>query len=501
MTDIDEKEVDIDAIWSEIDQAIEKNRLDELEVVLKSWDFDINFYRESSGETVLMKVIRSRRYEMVPLLVKYGADPDLVIGEFLDIKSPLLEALKNDDLQMLQVLKQVKADITPTYAAFFVNVKNTDVVNYLVAQGLDLNATISIDVEDYASRLDYTIEKGELELAQNLFDIGFRPGPLSAWHSNSLGALRFLSENGYDFASVEDVRDIGVGEAYLTSIFNRGGELTKYLLENGLKPSVNSLFLVDDEASLNLIIGQLQTDGYDWNQNVQLHNLLPFNMGFQITNLVPDLITTPLCAAANTKKTDVVRGLLAVGADPNAPDGYGRIPYFYAHFLNYKNIEDLLKPLTSAEWKLVELLKSISSEFTYHEEPWTELRFKKYFEHIPVSFQQVKTQPYGMDGDTGLLVRYEDRSIIFFSDNNPNQLVLLNPYAALLGEPVQSPVLFAGMPVQDALHRIGNFELIRDEISWGYGVFNQSADRFNFGLIVKSKDSPRVEQVMVNRTR
>ncbi|MET0028982.1 MAG: hypothetical protein ABW101_15240 [Candidatus Thiodiazotropha sp.] len=122
--------------------AIEDEDLTSLGRFLQSMDPN---HRYAQGMTLLNWAFAHQRLDSARLLLARGADPDLATAEV----TPWELAMKMDDIRWVQLLVQAGADLnrkqhgTPVWFETFLagNWKHLD---YLVEQGVDLNATDAV---------------------------------------------------------------------------------------------------------------------------------------------------------------------------------------------------------------------------------------------------------------------------------------------------------------------------------------------------------------------
>ncbi|XP_054711629.1 ankyrin repeat and SOCS box protein 3-like [Uloborus diversus] len=119
-----------------------------LEALLKHKDTNIN-WKTHEGETALLLACKRRRGTdasgVVSMLLKYGADPNIVDNEE---ESPLLAALRNDSREVVELLLDADANVNATDCSMWsplheaANRKDANLVCSLLSHGAQ------IDVQD-----------------------------------------------------------------------------------------------------------------------------------------------------------------------------------------------------------------------------------------------------------------------------------------------------------------------------------------------------------------
>ena len=246
-----------------------------------------------TGETALMTATRTGSLEVVELLLARGAEVNA--RETYHEQTALMWALAGSHLDIAHALIERGADaLTPSLGGFSplmfaARAGNIDAVKLLLAHGADVNETVDPTTEGLSpglSVLHVATLRGHAELAVFLLDRGANPnadGPgytalhWAAWFSESY--------------MTKDYPDAGGEWAAVGGIPTREGKLRviEALLANG--------------AALNPRATALPTFGHD------IYGPILRGGG--------DLMgATPFLLAASVGDIDVMRLLLAAGADP-----------------------------------------------------------------------------------------------------------------------------------------------------------------------------------------
>ena len=144
-----------------------------------------------SGETLLHIAVKNRRYELVRLLIKYGAKLDELSESHM---APIHLAVSQNDIKMVKLLLYSGADINAgtfggatgdglngeTALMEAVRNGNTELVKFLIKRGADVNITArGFTYRDnpareivYSSALTIAEEKGHRAIARILINAG-----------------------------------------------------------------------------------------------------------------------------------------------------------------------------------------------------------------------------------------------------------------------------------------------------------------------------------------
>lgn len=309
--------------------------------------------RNEKGYTALMQAASAGQTETAQSLLAAGADPNLIVG--VDWISALSAAARNGDVATIRVLiaggAQVDLKLGPKEDTALMRAAangHRDAVILL----LDNKASIQAGNE---SALVTAACNGKLDVMRTLLDRGAdvnaKSNSRTALHCSAINgnpdAIQLLLDRGADI----NARGTNANTPLTAAI----SVISNFPVSPGAKPG--ALLLIERGADVNaaanettpldIAVGQRQTDvvrallskGADpkANDSAALFNTLR-NLRFGPSEIATLLIdrgadvnatqngTTPLILAIEAQNIDVVRALLAKGANPNTPTSGGSTP-------------------------------------------------------------------------------------------------------------------------------------------------------------------------------
>jgi ankyrin repeat protein len=251
------------------------------------------------GMTPLHYAARHNNVEVVKLLLKAGASIDA--REANDI-TPLLMAISNDNMQAAQLLLASGADVnatdwygrTPLWEA--VNVRNLYVHNATFKNGIDRPPVLELIRALLAAHANVNARTKETPPFRNhLLEI--------------TGSLEWVDFTGQT--------------PFLTAALAGDVTVMKLLLENGADPKINTFQGTSPlmaAAGVNWVVAQTWTEG-----PAQLLEAVKLcrELGMDV-NQANSMGITALHGAANRGSDDIIRYLVAQGADLTAQDNEHR---------------------------------------------------------------------------------------------------------------------------------------------------------------------------------
>lgn len=205
--------------------------------------------RSQYGWTALMFAASEGRVESVRILLKAGADPNVVSGEvpskFETVgghppSTALQEAIRNGHLDIANLLIKGGARIDPAAVALAGSHGDVGFLSSLVKQGADLN--VSSENEFYATPLCAAARSGKLEAVKWLIANGAKPNQIA-------------------------IRNSALSQA----VYNDHPEIVLYLLKNGANPN---LVLGSTEETALFTAVTKYTDDSDYAKNLEIIKML-----------------------------------------------------------------------------------------------------------------------------------------------------------------------------------------------------------------------------------
>ncbi|KAK8054800.1 hypothetical protein PG993_000027 [Apiospora rasikravindrae] len=283
-------------------------------------DSDLNVNIPHDGKTALDEAVKSRRLEIAEMVLATGADPNIMVNK----QSPLITAIDNGDIQMVNLLLDNGADIDlqvkdewstgKTALAIAASRENHEVLRALLQRGAQVNC------EDPGvwSPLYLAVFHGHLENVKILLEHGAEvdargreygsPTPLNAAYSNPEIVTTLLNHNA----------DINY-RSYRGTVLYRASE-------GGYFETVHALLSHETKPDL-----EIEFDSWE--------------MGHENDSL------TPLSAACKYGHTEVMQALLEAGANARhrSRDGDWLTPlHFCFGFLDQKG--------PNPQWPLLTLI-------------------------------------------------------------------------------------------------------------------------------------------------
>ena len=276
-----------------------------------------------SGETALMTAARSGSVEAVRALVAAGADvnaTELAMGQ-----TALMWAVAERHVDVVRTLVESGANAGARSASgftpllFAARMGDRDLVRFFLEQGADINET----AEDGATPLVVATVRGHAELAEWLLDRGADPNKDTIGYT----ALHWAAGTFDTRSTHEYTTEDGEWQA-LAGIANRDAKLS--LIED----------LLARGADVNArVTGRMPRFGYTLG-------------GGSITGGGSYVGATPFFLAATVGDTEIMRFLLAYGADPLLETKDGTTPLMAAAGISFVEEET-----SATESQLLEALK------------------------------------------------------------------------------------------------------------------------------------------------
>ncbi|MGE5195867.1 MAG: ankyrin repeat domain-containing protein [Anaerolineae bacterium] len=316
--------------------------------------------KNSRGASPLFNALSSIpvNIELIAMLLEKGADPNEI---FPNERTPLLEALDSNNLELLQLLLKHGASLkTPSpeqllSILFGAHIKgHTEIVKLLNRQGIDFNAHTS---ENF---LCLAAEQGHLDIAKLLLAKGAdintknRHGktPLAlACNAGHLKLVNLLIKTGADIKGLDT-------DLLRLACQNQNIDLVELLIKRGadVNASLNqdeAPLLVASRLGSSKIVQLLIHHGADlkiqnnaplslacYGGDVDLIKLL-IRKGADVNVMVNEK-ETPLHIACRLGHFKLVKLLLSAKADIHAKDHEGGTPKYQALLHGFKNCADLI---------------------------------------------------------------------------------------------------------------------------------------------------------------
>lgn len=290
---------------------------DENNLVLFSSDFDLDKFRQ--------RLLHKQQQEQTAL------QNHEVNADNLSKSTALMIAVQWGDLPTVQKLLENGANpaavnLHGTNALMFASSKgHSEIVSLLLPHPINIHI---VDHKNYTA-LSYAIQSASLPVCQLLFNHGamldnevVNPLHLAALHGN-VEIYKLLIEKGADIHQVFDDKNTPLSEAAAAGHL----DACKLLVSKGV--DINYV----DEYGLSILAWGVRSGSLE---------LVEYLLAKGATHDNANDIRTPLCEAATFKKIDIVKILLAHGADVNRPDKLENTALFYSCREKSLEITDLL---------------------------------------------------------------------------------------------------------------------------------------------------------------
>lgn len=275
-------------------------------------------------ETLHEALLNARTEKEVDLLVKIGADPNVVRMAFLpeDTSPAVLQSL----------LKEVSAKHSKEYAqklmlkALNNAIENKNIEQIKVLMAYEPTLSISHPIVSYTP-FSNAAEKGDMELLKLLLPKGIdcskEPSLVIALSkaagTGHMDIVRFLLEKGTD----PNLQDGKNNVPPLMAAACAGElEIVQYLLNKEASPNLSGGYLGDRSALECTISESHRFKG----KAAEIASLLIL-AGADVNYREDGMGWTPLHFAANKNRRDIARILLEAGADPDIRDREGKKPF------------------------------------------------------------------------------------------------------------------------------------------------------------------------------
>ncbi len=268
----------------------------------------------SNGETPLHMASRFGNLEMVKFLISKGADP---LAETTANETPLYYAIEGEHLDVVKLLLEYE-DVNRgfswgTYLHLASRLGNAEIVKSLIEKGANVNARNNLG----KTPLHYAIESCDVETTKVLLENRAKP---NVFDNNGKAPIHYVAELG----------NMELMELLIERGANVNARTYPKDFENYLK-NRNSLKEVLRYWG-SRIMGLLEKAG----ATVELYYVN------QLMEEAIDIGLTPLHIASRAGNFEMVKYLVAKGANINAQDLLGRTPLHHAVIKDHNDIIDLL---------------------------------------------------------------------------------------------------------------------------------------------------------------
>lgn len=292
--------------------------------VLLDHGADVNS-ADHAGWTPLLLAVLGGQAQTAELLLEHGADPDAPSRSRRLALWLAASRGDNDCAEMLlrygaAVGAKTHAGLTETPLHIAAQTGNLELIRMLVEYGDDVNSTISTG---HLTPLHYAARNGQLEAAKELIAAG---ADVSLAGDHWLLPL-YLAARANDDAMVRLLLSAGAAKDFQFAFLSENLELARKMLDSGMSP--NGLYS-DQTTFLGAVVDR---------SNPGFTNLL-LDYGAD-PNLSVRPEDKPLTRAALLGNSEVVKTLLARGANINAADS-GRIALEYAIRWDYLDVAKAL---------------------------------------------------------------------------------------------------------------------------------------------------------------
>lgn len=305
-----------------IEQAKESGDLAELKQLIESGKFDINTLGEDTS--VLGMLAQAGWLELVQIALNYGADVNLYLEDDPDFWTPLMAAVDGENLEIVKLLVKAGAEVdfvqeAGDYAlAIAARLGNQEIFNYiapLTSSKLRKKAKAELKESLSESAKSQSLDKATRRLFDIVIDSSMKYSPEE----------RQKIQIDLQSAIVEGANVNTFNELDQTPLmYARGSNLISLLLNAGADPNLYiqgfpplAVFARGDIESLKLLLQA----GADVNARIIAGNSSPSFYGQ--TALMVAAGDLPLSEEDRKNLTEIVRTLIAAGADINLRDDYG----------------------------------------------------------------------------------------------------------------------------------------------------------------------------------
>lgn len=327
-------------------KAIEQEDIEKINKLIKS-GVDVNAQPNWDSKTPLIIAVESGNLETVKILVENGAEIEKGTNEFLEHTNPVTSAIQHGQLKILKYFVTQGVDVNYWSPVWYINLEDSKMTNYLMKNGMDLNAIYAIDAEYEVSRLAFALMNNDNKMVKFLISNGADIDKSALFSLKSEDQFRLLKELGFDFSSATDQISETTGDPSINSILSfKNKKIVKHYLKHGLNPTPNTIVtlfrynqLTNEKEIFEITLQyKIKNDSnFDINSVYEFHKwiIYPF-----LSETVPDNQTTLLNLAVIGGYKEATKILLQYGADPQVKDGHSKSALDYAQ----KN-EEILKIL------------------------------------------------------------------------------------------------------------------------------------------------------------
>ncbi len=280
---------------------------------LRDCELAYNFDIPKGGNTALMNAVTKGHVKVVTLLLEAGADPNI---KTLDGTPPLMNAAQfksRNDVEIVSILLSCKADP---------NIKR------------DKRNIVTFRPQADWTVLMYATDIGHTEVVKLLLEAGAHP---NIQDDDSLAALKIAANKGHT-------------------------EIVRLLLKAGANPNIKNkhgataLMAAADNGHVDVVKELLDEKSYKPNMNVieKVYNLFSKNKAINIDlNATNNHGMSALMWAANKGHAEIVRLLLDAGADSNIKDyDFHRTALHYAGDCpHYEKRQEMVQLIKNAQKK------------------------------------------------------------------------------------------------------------------------------------------------------